>query len=427
MKHTVELVELKSGAKGLSIDVPDASVTYFEFNFRAGDYLSPKNKWDTAHIMEHLVLGANGRYKSSADFSREFDKNGAYSNASTGTYHMSYIAECADFESERILDLLCVAIESPLFLDKEFDAEKANVHEELKSRRNNNAQELALSLGEAMGQCDLPYSKRTKQLAPITVTDIKNHYAKTHTSTNMRFVICGDISAIKKQIIARIESLAIAKGDGRIPLPIETLKTLPEPIVLHKPAVENIYYRFDFAYKQLQTNLEADSFNALQSILLGSMHSRIFGEARSRGLAYGIGYDTYETNKETIFTIAGQVLASNIEPLFKLISTEFIKAANGELTQAELDEAKQRALGIFKRNIQTISQLHDYYTEEFYFRDKVEDYFDTPKRIAAVTLDDIVRAANRYVDKENKWGIGFAGATNEINTNELQGLISKLR
>ena len=68
MKHSVELVELASGAKGLLIDIPDASVVSFDFNFRAGDYLSPKGKWDTAHIMEHLVLGANSRYKKSRDF-----------------------------------------------------------------------------------------------------------------------------------------------------------------------------------------------------------------------------------------------------------------------------------------------------------------------------------------------------------------------
>ena len=118
MKHTVELVELTNGAKGLLIDVPDATVVTFDLNFRAGDYLAPKGKWDTAHVMEHLVLGANARYKKSRDYSREFSKNGAYNNASTGTYHMSYIAECAEFETKRILDLLCLAVEAPLFLEE---------------------------------------------------------------------------------------------------------------------------------------------------------------------------------------------------------------------------------------------------------------------------------------------------------------------
>ena len=120
------------GAKGLLIIVPDASVTSFDFNFRAGDYLAPIDKWDTAHIMEHMVLGANKRYASSSEFSKVFEQNGAYSNASTGTYHMSYIAECADFETERILDLLCLSIEAPAFLNQNLRPKKRTFVKNLK-------------------------------------------------------------------------------------------------------------------------------------------------------------------------------------------------------------------------------------------------------------------------------------------------------
>ena len=65
MKHSVVKVRLNNGAEGLVIDVPDATVMCYDFNFRAGDYLSPKGKMDTAHILEHMVLGANKRYKKS--------------------------------------------------------------------------------------------------------------------------------------------------------------------------------------------------------------------------------------------------------------------------------------------------------------------------------------------------------------------------
>ncbi len=37
MKHTVEEVRLKNGARGLLIDVPNATVMSFQFQFRAGN------------------------------------------------------------------------------------------------------------------------------------------------------------------------------------------------------------------------------------------------------------------------------------------------------------------------------------------------------------------------------------------------------
>jgi predicted Zn-dependent peptidase len=136
MKHTVREVCLKNGAKGLLVHVPDASVMTFEFDFRAGEYLVTEKKWETPHLMEHILLGANKAYPKARLFQAEIEKNGAYSNASTGVYDIVYEAECADFEWDRILSLMQTAMTEPLFLLDEFEAEFGNVREELSARSN---------------------------------------------------------------------------------------------------------------------------------------------------------------------------------------------------------------------------------------------------------------------------------------------------
>ena len=78
MQHTVSKVKLDNGIEGLFVDVPSANVTTIDIVFRAGDYLSPPGKTDTAHVMEHLVLGANKTYPSAKEFSKEFTKYGAF-------------------------------------------------------------------------------------------------------------------------------------------------------------------------------------------------------------------------------------------------------------------------------------------------------------------------------------------------------------
>ena len=84
MKHTVEEVRLKNGARGLLIDVPDATVMSFQFHFRAGSrYVRDKDIYETAHIMEHMSFGANEKFRSQALYDQEFVKNGAYYNAYT--------------------------------------------------------------------------------------------------------------------------------------------------------------------------------------------------------------------------------------------------------------------------------------------------------------------------------------------------------
>jgi predicted Zn-dependent peptidase len=423
MQHSVEQVELKNGAKGLLIDVLNATVMSFDFNFRAGDYLAPQGKWDTAHIMEHMVLGANKRYKSSIEFSKVFEQNGAYSNASTGSYHMSYVAECADFEAERILDLLCLSIEAPAFLRSEFKAEKANVREELKSRRNNHGHELSLAVSSRMGLSDLPYTERAKQLDAITLEDVVTHYKKTHTTSNLRFVIAGDIQKNRASIVERLEAIELTKGKGRIELPDEPLKTVVEPLVNQKSDVENLYYRYEVGLGILMKMEQIDAIGALGLLLFGSMHSRVFGKAREQGLVYGINYGDYGSRDTSLFYIGGQVLPENIEKLFVLISKELHAVADGGLTQEELDAIKLSSLGSFKRGTQTVGQLVDSYSPWFVFYDKVEDYYEVPNRINTLTVESIVKEAQRIIAHDT-YSIGFAGDTKGIDARKLAKILT---
>ena len=423
MKHTVELVELKSGAKGLLIDVPDSSVVLFDFNFRAGDYLSPNGKWDTAHIMEHLVLGANARYKKSRDYSREFSKNGAYNNASTGTYHMAYVAECAEFETERILDLLCLAIEKPLFLEEEFMAEKANVREELKSRRNNHSWELSLTSGQAMGMLDMPYTEREAQLDAITLEDVQNHYKQTHTLPNVRFFIAGAVNKHKTAIMKRLNSIDLPLEGSRISLPAEQLHTVKTPIIIPDAAVDNVYYRWETAFDSLLEDAEADHLDALLGTLLGTMHSRIFGTARERGLVYGIGYGKYRTRDNHLWTIHGEVLPQNIEPLFNLITTELRSVAEGNFTEEEMEEARQYALGNYQRGYQTVGSVLDAHIEKFVFDEKLEDITKFESQIKAVRAADIIAVARKALKKDLPVSLAFYGSTADLDTQKLQAII----
>ena len=81
LRHKVEHVTLSSGLQGLIIDTPKTGVVVAEVSFRAGEFLLPREKWETAHMMEHVLLGANKQFKKARDFQAAIEQNGAYSNA----------------------------------------------------------------------------------------------------------------------------------------------------------------------------------------------------------------------------------------------------------------------------------------------------------------------------------------------------------
>ncbi|HSW90440.1 MAG TPA: insulinase family protein, partial [Candidatus Saccharimonadales bacterium] len=173
MKHTTTEVRLKNGARGLLIDVPGATVMSFQFQFRAGNrYVKNKDIYETAHIMEHMAFGANAEFKSEHAYEAEFTKNGAYHNAWTSDLSMVYIADCADFEWERILQLQQVAICQPKFRGEELEAEKGNVKSELTGYLNNHNRVLWPKIQQLLGEDVYSYWQRIQTISNVTIRDI---------------------------------------------------------------------------------------------------------------------------------------------------------------------------------------------------------------------------------------------------------------
>jgi predicted Zn-dependent peptidase len=422
MQHKVLQAQLKNGAQGLFIDVPGSSVTSMDIVFRAGDYLSPNGKMDTAHVMEHLVLGANDKYPSSREFSHEFTKYGAYNNAYTGDYHMGYEAECEASESERILDLLCIAIECPLFTEEDFKSELGNVREELKMRRNNNDSELSLSLENAMGFVPKSYTQRAKELDSITLDDIKNHYNRTHQSSNLRFVISGPISSMVEAMKTRLSDINLKQGSGLIDLPKEEPKAIGKPLLISNPNLDNVCYRWEAVLPKFTDNISRDSINALNDILFSGFHSKVFGELREKGLVYGIFGNYYETNNNAVSVINGQVQKENIELVFKILHRELLNIANNGVDEKELSELKRRSFGEVQRYHQTPGQLNNWYRLPYIMRGEISDLDSYEQRLSKITSDSVSEIANSILSSPIS-GLGLMVADNTIPADKLSNIL----
>ncbi len=426
MKHTVEELTLQNGAKGLLIHIPGASVMTFEFNYRAGEYLVPREKWETPHIMEHLMLGANELIPKSRAFQAEFEKNGAYSNASTGTYDITYEAECADFEWDRILGLLLIVMTRPLFLKEEFEAEFSNVREELTARSNNHFRYLSLALREAYGFYVLTDQERLQLMDNVSITDIRQHYKVTHTTSNLRFVIAGNISAVRRRQIEKlIGSLELEKGEGRRQLPTETPQRLAEPLYLPNTTVENVYFYIDTFLRRRLGDNEVDSLNLMNTMLTETLYSKILGRARERGLVYSMSSGIGQTKMSTNWWFGSQVLPRNAPELFDIITHELQAIFNGQVHDEDIQAAKQYALGRYQRSGQTVSGTASGYSYRYFFDEVVDDYYKIPARIDAITQARIIRTTKKMF-RDNIWGFGVLGNTSKDFIHTLQSKILPL-
>ena len=404
MKHSVEEITLKNGARGLLIDIPGATVMATRIEFRAGMlYAKNKDVYELPHVVEHLAFGANAKFKDEQQFEAEFTKNGAYHNAWTSDVSVCYETECADFEWNRIMELQRLSICEPKFNEEELKSEKANVRSELTGYMNDYYRLLWPRVQQAVGEEVLDLSARRETISNIELKDIREHYRRTHTAKNMLFIIAGKMKGRKRKIIRELESWPLKEGE-KFEIPRADLSA-GEMVAIRRKDASNITFGFSLVTpRHLEPN-EVFAMNCLNHILNGTMNSKIFGAARKRGLVYGMGSSIAVNAYNTYWDFDGEVNVENAEELFKLIQEEMMKALNGEVSEEDFEAAKSYALGRLQMGAQTPAQIADYYAEN-YFTNETVQYIDAlPNLIRGIDRTKMIELAREFAGSGIK---GFA-------------------
>ena len=424
MDHEVEEIRLKNGARGLLIDVPNATTMSMQFQFRAGNrYAKSKDIEQVAHIMEHMAFGANARYKTENEFEFEFTKNGAYRNAYTSDLSMVYTADCADFEWDRILDLQKVAICQPRFNESELAAEKGNVRSELTNYLNDHQRILWPRVQQLLGEDILTYRQSLPTISNVTLADVREHHRRTHTTRNMRFVIAGKLTGRKAEIRRQIEDFKLPEGE-RFIVPHDDLVKASPTVVRRKDAT-NLTFGLFMAIKRELDDEELDAMHYLNHILTGTMHSRIFGAARQKVLAYNVSAYTDVGFYDSGWDITGEVNHEAADELFEIITRELKNVLEGKITQQEIDAAKSFALGRYQMGAQTVSQISGFYTGRYFADGFIKNYKKVPDMIKNVTVKRMVDTARCFIS-EDKWVLAAVSSGEKQELIELSEKVATL-
>ena len=417
MKHAVEEIHLRNGARGLLINIPGASVMSTRVQFRAGMlYAKNPRVYEIPHLVEHLAFGANAKFRDEQAFEAEFTKYGAYHNAWTSDISVCYETECADFEWDRIMDLQRISICEPRFNEEELKAEKANVRSELTGYMNDYYRLLWPRVQQAVGEPILDLPERIKTIPNIELKDIREHYRRTHTARNMLFIIAGKIRGRRRKIIRALENWDLKEGE-EFEIPQADL-TAGEPVSIRRKDASNITFGFSLVTPRHLDSEEVFAMNCLNHILNGTMSSRIFGTARKRGLVYGMGSSVAANAKSTYWDFDGEVNEENAVELFELIQAELNRALNGEIAERDFSAAKSYALGRFQMGAQTVGQIADYYAEGYFTNGTIEHYNEVPRLIESIEQQKMVELAREFAESGIR-GFAAVSSTDKAFISEL--------
>lgn len=379
--------------------MPNASVMNTKFQFRAGmRYAKRPEVYEIAHVVEHLAFGANADFSNEQKFESEFTKNGAYHNAWTSDFSVCYESECADFEWDRIMALQQVAIAQPRFNEAELKSEKGNVKAELTGYMNDYGRLLWPRLQQMVGENVPDLQERLKTINNIELKDIREHYRRTHTAHNLRFIISGNLWGRKHKIIKMLNQWDLREGE-RFAIPADDLHGAA-PVLIRRKDASNIVFAFTWMLPRKLEPSETYAMSCLNHILSGTMSSRILGQARRHGLVYGMCSDLNNSHNDCSWDFDGEVNAENAEKLFDLIHKELKKILDGDIDDEDLAGAKSYATGRYQIGAQTVGQISDYYADRYFTTGAIEKYSKMPSLIKNITKEEIVKIAQEFLNSD---------------------------
>jgi len=291
---------------------------------------------------------------------------------------------------------------------------------------NNHFRHLSLALREQYGFMAKTDEERLKLMDNVTVSDVREHYERTHTTRNLRFIIAGNLTPKRHEAVAEVmEHIELPHGTSRLELPTERPKPQAGPVYIHNKTVKNLYFYIDSFMLRRMTDEETDALNLVNTMLTETLYSKILGTARERGLVYGMSSGFGQTKLSSNWWFGAQVSMRNAPALFEIVVDELNNVFRGEIATEDIEAAKAYALGRFQRSAQTVAGVAGGYSGRYFFDEVIDDYYQVPRRIKAVTKTEIVETAQALF-ADQIWGLGILSNCDKVFASDLYKQIAPL-
>jgi len=375
--------------------------------YRNGSADDPAGKSGIAHFLEHLMFKGTAKHPA-GEFSKVVSALGGQENAFTSYDYTAYFQRVAkehlgtmmEFEADRMTGLV--------LSDDVVDPERDVVLEERRMRVETDP---AAQLGEAMEAAlyvhhpyGTPIIGWMHEIEGLNRADALAYYERFYTPENAILVVAGDVDAEEVRALAE-KTYGKVKPRGARPARLRTRE--PEPRALRRvtvadPKVEQPYVQRAYLVpsSRTQTGGEAYALDVLAEILGGGATSVLYRELvmkRDIAVSAGAYYLSGMLDDTRFLVYAVPKPDTSLEALDEALDGVLADFLARGVEPAELASAKTRLIAEMVYAADNQAHLARIYGAALAVGETVEEVDAWPARIEAVTAEEVVEAARRFL------------------------------
>jgi predicted Zn-dependent peptidase len=372
---------------------------------RTGQYLDPPDKIGVAAMTGEQIRSGGTEKRKPRDFDEEVDFLAANITSAIGDTQGSASLNCLSRNLDAALDLFFEMLRTPGFDPEQISLYKARRIQAM-SRRNDQTNGIEQREWDRLlrGTSHFSTAQDTKaSIDAITREDLLAFHRQYYHPANFIFAVSGDFDS--KAMLAKLEAATRGWPGAKAevpPVPKPNHKAQPGVYLVNKPEVNQC--RVSIGHVGVtRDNPDHYAVGILNSILGGgAFTSRIMSRVRSdEGLAYSAGSTMppgvyYEGDFRAYY----QSKSATCAQAAAIVLEEIRRIRSEKVSGEELSTAVNYAVEVFPRFFATPGIVAGTFAADEYTR-RPPGYWDAYRqRMRAVTADDVLRVAQKYLKPE---------------------------
>jgi len=409
--ENVTTFRLDNGLEAVVIEDHRAPVVVHMLWYRAGAADEPPGKSGIAHFLEHLLFKGTDEMEA-GEFSAVVEANGGSDNAFTSWDYTAYFQRVAADRLELMMKMEADRMRDLRLTEADAATERDVILEERNQRVDNDPGALfaeqrraALFLNHPYG---VPIIGWRHEMEGLTLEDALAFYRTNYAPNNAVLVVAGDVDpdAVREMAERHYGPLAPTPGLGPRLRPTEPPQLAERRIMFEDPRVAQPYVIRSYLTPTRAPGAQDDAaaLTLLAEILGGSGLTSVMGRKlqldEQTAIHTAAFYDplAYDESMFGLVVVPAEgVDLETAEAAMDRVIAEFV-AEGVDPAQLERVKTRLRASEIYAQD--NIQRLARRYGAALTSGLTVEDVAAWPAAMQAVTAEDIVEAARRFLDRK---------------------------
>jgi zinc protease len=415
---------LSNGATLLVSEQHQLPMVTVMIEFDAGTRRDPKGKEGLAELTARS-LAQGTKELTTAEFNQKVDFMGSQVSVSAGRdYANAGMTSLKKYEGET-LGLLAGILTEPGLRDADIERKRVEQVAEIKAAEEQPGYTASVEfMKDLFG--DSPYGHPgagySDSATKLTNDDVRGFYRDHYKMGNAIVAVAGDVTSdeVKALLEKELASLGGTVAPQQEPPPINVAPGLHVKLIDRDVVQANIIMGSGGVER---SNPDFYRLKVMNYILGGGgFSSRLVKVVRSEhGLAYSVNSGFEPGKYQGAFEVGLQTKNQSSNEAIDLTLQQLREIQEKPVSDAELDGAKKFLIGSFPLNIERQSAIASFMIQiEFY--NLGLDYADQyPKLIGAVTKDDVLAVAKKYLHPDSMVLVAVANqAEAKIKTSQME-------